>query len=146
MRIAAVSACWLVLALAWRPVAGAEAPRVELPGFSVVLPAGDVTEQSRLPATGTYKLAIPAGVRLDAPYDKLDPALLLPRGRQVAVSWMAVAHTTDEWRAYVGAIAKSMGTTARIGRDEEISAGRHSLSASVRLFAMENSALWSSGR
>ena len=124
MRIATVSACWLVLALAWRPVVGAEAPRVELPGFSLVLPAGEVTEQSTLAATGTYKLAIPADVRLDAPYDKLDPALLLPRGRQVAVSWMAIAHTADEWRAYVEAIAKSMGTTARIGRDEEIAAGR----------------------
>lgn len=135
-RIVAACGCWLVLGLACRAVAAAEAPRVELPGFSVVLPAGDVTEQSRLPATGTYKLAIPVDVRLDAPYDNLDRALLLPRGRQVAVSWMAIAHTPDEWRTYVEAIAKSMGVPAKIGRDEAIAEGRRVTLIDLPAFSM----------
>jgi hypothetical protein len=110
-----------------RQVDAAEPARTELPGFSMVLPPGDVLEQSRLPVTGTYKLAVSSDAKFEAPYDQLDRAQLLPRGRQVVVSWMAVAHTTDEWRLYVQAIANSIGTPATIGRDESAGGRRVTL-------------------
>jgi len=120
-----ISLCVLAMAGGWRIAAAAESPRVELPGFSIVLPAGQVIEQSNLPTDGRYKLGLPDPVALAAPYDGLDRASFLPaQGRQIVVSWMGAAYSRDEWRGQLETIASTIGRGATVEREEEVEPGR----------------------
>lgn len=107
-------------------VRAAEPVRTELPGFSIVLPNGEVMQQSNQPETGTYKLKLPGSGTLGAPYDVLDANKLLPGARQIAVSWLSTRYSYEDWRQFiVGGVLNSLKVNSpRLLREEDLGQGR----------------------
>jgi len=108
----------LAVAIFLKERAAAKVERVELPGFSIELPAGTVTETSRLPTGGSHKVDL-----------KSSPLGAITRREtsnpKLAIQWMAQSATQEEWREiYLPTFSKAIGAAAggnqRVLRDETI--------------------------
>jgi len=80
--------------------------RVELPGFSLLLPNGEVTASSKTPAAGEHKLKLETSL-----VDHLRHDVAINGG--VSVSWGAGSSTHEEWQRdylplYVSSLAQSV--------------------------------------
>jgi len=107
----------------------AQTARVELPGFSIVLPAGQVAEHGNQPQAGNYRVFVqmPASGKLAAPYGALDGSkFLAPPARHIVVSWLDTRYSREEWltllvRPTVNAVR---GPNARVMHDEDLGDGK----------------------
>jgi len=103
--------------------------RVELPGFSIVLPAGQVAEHGDQPQGGNYRVFVqlPAGGKLAAPYGAIDGSKLLPPpARHIVVSWLDIRYSHEEWLALLvrPAVPAMRGPNARVTHVEDRGDGK----------------------
>ena len=101
--VAAATLVGLAVVIFLKERAAAKVERVELPGFSIELPAGTATETSKSPMGGSHKVDL-----------KASPVGALTR-REVSnpslvIQWMAQEATQQEWRdVYLPIFSKSVG-------------------------------------
>jgi hypothetical protein len=90
-----------------------ELKRVPLNGFSLLLPGGEVTQNSRFDFAGRYELALPApGIALLNPFDRrvVEPKLI--------VRWAQHGLANDEYRRFLtDGIVQSLPGPARVLRE-----------------------------
>jgi hypothetical protein len=107
--------------IAYADVVSRTVERVQLPGFSVELPAGEVTETSKSPSMGSHKVEIASSLVGE-----------LFRGENatptVSVNWMSRFVTHEEWRdVHLPKFIRSLGdayANSRVLKEEDIDGQR----------------------
>lgn len=108
----------LAIALFLRDLAAKKVERVSLPGFSIELPAGKVTETSDVPSGGSHKIDLESStyrwlLRQEAGSPK------------IAVQWMSQGGTREEWREnflpiFTSALGSTVGAHPTILKEQSI--------------------------
>jgi hypothetical protein len=119
LRACALSFATFVSAYAF---AGSE--RVELPGFSIVLPGGQVTARGDQPLAGKYRVQPSIAEKPAAPYDVLNAGRLHPAHREVAVSWISESYSHEEWLDMMVRPTAIAIPDGKVLHDSELGGGR----------------------